>query len=169
MKEVQSALMVATAAATAVLLPFAAAWAGGPPKLREGLWELRAQLIENPGDKHSEFTYRLCRDPAYDKAADEQLKNVKGCNTVIKKLGGGKFSSASTCTVAGITIVSNGLSIYTKDVSVHSETHATYTPPFNGKSEETMTQDQQYVAKCPAGMKPGDRINADGLIRHHDG
>lgn len=166
MRRMQST--VGVAAAIAVLLPCAAAWAGGPPKLREGLWEVRAQIIENPGGKHSEFTYRMCRDHAYDKAADEQLKNVKGCNTVIKNLGGGKFSSASTCTVAAITIVSNGVSIYSKDVSVHSETHATYTPAFNGKSEETMTQDQQYVAKCPANMKPGDRITPDGFIQHHD-
>jgi hypothetical protein len=33
---------------------------------------------------------------ALDKAANEQLKNVKGCSTVIKKLDGGKFSSGNS-------------------------------------------------------------------------
>jgi hypothetical protein len=153
--------------AAAVCLPFAG-HADDLPKLREGLWEVRGQSVENPGDKRREFTYRLCRDHAYDKAAYALLKNVQGCTTAIKKLGGGKFSSASTCTVAGVTVVSNGLSIYASD-STHSESRATYTPAFNGKTEETVTQDQQYVGKCLVGMRPGDTISPDGLIRHHDG
>jgi hypothetical protein len=29
-----------------------------------------------------------------------------------------------------------------------------------------MIQDQRYLGSCPAGMKPGDRIMADGSIVH---
>ncbi len=163
-----TAAAIAAYTITASVLPCAAAYAGDTPNLKEGLWDIRGERIENPGGKRTEFAYKLCRDHAYDKAAEALLKNVKGCTTVIKKLDSGKFSSASTCTVDGMTIVSNGLSLYKSDSSTHSETHAAYTPPFNGKSEETMTQDQQYLGKCPAGMKPGDRIAPDGIIRHHD-
>ena len=151
----------------AALLPIALAWANDPPKIKEGLWEIRGQSIENPGERRTEFTYKLCRNHAYDEAATALLKNVKGCTTVLKDLKGGKFSSASTCTIAGTTIVSNGLTIYISASATHSETHATYTPAFNGKTDETMTEDQQYIGACPAAMKPGETIDPDGIIRHH--
>jgi hypothetical protein len=151
---------------TAVGLPLPVS--AGPPKLKEGLWEIRGQSVESPGDKHADYTYKLCRDHGFDKATNAALKDVKGCSTVVKDQGGGSVASSSTCAVNGITIVSTGLTLYKSDSVTHSETHATYTPAFNGKTEETMTQDQQYVGKCPAGMKPGDRIAPDGiLIRHH--
>jgi hypothetical protein len=153
--------------AAAVLLPITIALASDPPKVKEGLWEIHGQSVENPGEKRTDFTYKLCRNHAYDEASMALLKNVKGCTTVIKDLKGGKFSSASTCTVAGTTIISNGLTAYINDAATHSETHATYTPPFNGKSEETMTQDQQYIGECPTGMKPGETLDPDGVIRHH--
>lgn len=154
--------------AAAVLLPIALAHAGSPPKIKEGLWDIRGQSIEKPGDKIIEFTYKLCRDHAYDKTANSLLKNVKGCTTLFKDQGGGKYESASTCNVAGTTIISNGLTTYKNHESTHSETRAKYTPPLNGKTDEIMTEDQQYVGICPAGMKPGDTMGPDGIVRHHD-
>jgi hypothetical protein len=159
---------IGLSAGVAACLWLAAGCATGPPKLKEGLWEIRGQRIENPGDKRGDFTYKICRDHALDRAADAQLKDVKGCNTVIKKVGDGKYSSASTCQVGGMTIVSTGTSSYKGDESIHAETHAAYTPAFNGKTEESLTEDQQYVGNCSPGMKPGDRINPDGIIWHHD-
>jgi hypothetical protein len=159
---------IAVFTSTAILLPLSAARAGDAPKLKEGLWDVHGERVENPGAKRIQFAYRLCRDHAYDAAAEAQLKDVKDCTTVIKKLDGGKLSSASTCTVDGMTIVSNGLSQFTGDTAAHSETHATYTPPYDGKSDETMTEDQQYLGKCPAGLKPGDRVFPNGIIRHPD-
>jgi hypothetical protein len=149
-------------------LSVTAGCASGPPKLKEGLWEIRGQRVENPGNKHSDFNYKLCRDHALDRAADAMLRNAKDCNTVLKKLGDGKYSSASTCQVAGVTIVSTGTSSYRGDESIHADTHAAYTPALNGKTEETLTEDQQYIGKCPAAMKPGDRLNPDGILWRHD-
>lgn len=145
-----------------------AAQAAEPPKLKEGLWDIRGERVENPGAQRTEFAYKLCRDRAYDKAAEAALKGVKGCTTILKKLGSGEFASASRCAADGMIITSNGLSTYQGDTAVHSETHAAYTPPFNGKTDETLTEDQHYLGKCPAAMKPGDRIAPDGIVRHHD-
>src|SRR6202035_939646 len=97
-----------------------AACASGPPTLKEGFWEIRGQRVENPGNKHSDFNYKLCRDHALDRAADAMLRDVKDCNTVLKKLGDGKYSSSSTCQVAGVTIVSTGTSSYKGDESIHA-------------------------------------------------
>jgi len=153
--------------AAAVLLPAMIAYAIDLPKFKEGLWEIRGQSIENPGARKTEFTYRLCRNHAYDEATAALLKNVKGCSTAIKDLKKGMYSSSSTCTVAGTKIVSSGLTTYIGDAATHSEAHATYTPAYNGKTDETVTQDQQYVGDCPAGMKPGEMVDPDGVIRHH--
>jgi hypothetical protein len=163
-----SALSLALWASIAAWLSVTAGCANGPPKLKEGLWEIRGQRVENPGNKRSDFNYKLCRDHALDRAADSMLTNVKDCNTVLKKQGDGKYSSASTCQVAGVTIVSTGTSLYKGDESIHADTHAAYTPAFNGKTEEMLTEDQQYIGKCPPAMKPGDRLNPDGILWRHD-
>lgn len=156
-----------TFAASALLLQLAIARAADPPELREGLWEIRGESVENPGNKKTVFTYRLCRNHAYDKAMDALVKNVKGCSTEFNDLGGGQFSSASRCEVSGTLIVSRGTYNYQSSTSTRSESSATYTPPLKGKTDETVVQDQSYVGDCPAGMKPGDRIMVDGTVQRY--
>lgn len=155
------------AIAFGVLLPLTAAHAGDPPKLKEGLWEVHVQTEEKPSGARTDITYQLCRDHAYDKTADALLKNLPGCTTVIKDVGKGQFSSTSNCVVNGTTVISSGVTVFTSKSATHSETNAKYLPPFKGKTEETMVQDQQYVGSCPNGTRPGDTISADGFIRHH--
>lgn len=161
-------LLRALAVLTPMLLPLTPALAGDPPQLKEGLWEVRGQTVENPGAKRTDFAYQLCRDHAYDEAENKQLKDVEGCNTVLKDLGGGKLASTSSCQVSGVTIESNGLTVYKGDTFTHAESHATFSPPLEGKSDETITQDQKFLGKCPAGVKAGDRIAPDGRIWHSD-
>jgi hypothetical protein len=122
------------------------------------------QSTENPGAKKTEYAFRLCRDHAYDKETGDLVKNNKNCTTKLQSLGNDRFSAASRCTVSGILIVSQGLSVYQSGVSVHSESAATYTPPLYGKTDETIVADQHYLGSCPAGMKPGDRLMADGSV-----
>jgi hypothetical protein len=49
----------------------------------------------------------------------------------------------------------------------HAESHATYTPSFNGKTEETLLQEQRFLGECPAGINPGDRIMSDGTVQRY--
>lgn len=153
--------------AIALILPLAAL-AGDPPKLKEGLWEIHVQSEEKPTGARTDVTYQLCRDHAYDKTADDVLKNLPGCTTVIKDAGKGRFESASNCVVNGTTVVSTGVTVFTSKTATHSETAAKYLPPFKGKTEETMIQDQRYVGDCPKALKPGDTISPEGFIRHHN-
>jgi hypothetical protein len=138
-----------------------------PPPLQEGLWEVHGRSTENPGGKSAEYTYRLCRNHAFDSAMDAQVKSVKECTTSFDDLGGGRFASASKCAVGGRVIVSRGTYTYESPTSTRTESHATYTPAFNGKTEESLVQEQRYVGNCPAGMNPGDRLMGDGtLVRY---
>jgi hypothetical protein len=63
--------------------------------------------------------------------------------------------------------VSNGTYTYISSTSTHSESHAAYTPAYDGKTDETVIQDQTYVGSCPAGMQPGDRIKVDGTLQRY--
>lgn len=76
------------------------------------------------------------------------------------------MASTSSCQVSGVTIDSTGLMVYKGDTFTHAESRATFTPAFEGKSDETITQDQKFTGKCPEGVKPGDRIAEDGRIWH---
>jgi hypothetical protein len=154
-----------TVSAATLLLTIASA--ADPPPLQEGLWEIRGQSIDNPGGKKSEFTYRLCRNHAYDKAMDAMVKNVKDCTTAFDSLGDGRYSSESRCTIDGTVIESKGTYTYLSATSTRSESHATYTPAYRGKTDETVIQDQNYVGACPAGMRPGDRITVEGTLQRY--
>jgi len=151
----------------AAALLLMAGCAADPPSLQEGLWEVHGQTIEKPANTTATFAYQLCRDHLYDKAATAQMKNVKGCSTLFKKVGDGKFSSASTCVVADTTIVSNGLTTFRSPSATHSEARALYAPALGGKTDETLIEDQTYVGKCPRGMRAGDTMNSDGIVLHH--
>ena len=52
--------------------------------------EIRGQRIENPRNRRTEFTYRLCRSHAYDKAMDDLVKKHKDCTTNFNSPGGGR-------------------------------------------------------------------------------
>jgi hypothetical protein len=127
--------MLASAAA-ALVLPIANA--ANPPDVKEGLWSVHTQSIDNPGDKKREGTYTLCRNHAYDQAAQARAKNVKGCTMISESFEGGKYSSAMHCVAAGTVIESKGTTTFQGDTATHSETHATYTPAMIGVSETTM-------------------------------
>jgi hypothetical protein len=149
------------------MLPMLIAHAADPPEVQEGLWEIHSQSVENPGNKKSDFTHKLCRDHDFDKAGLAIAKNMKECTINIASLGGGKFSADSHCTVDGTVILSKSTAYYPNSTVTHSETHTTYTPALNGKTDEVMIQDQRFVGNCPAGMKPGDQMGADGTVQHH--
>jgi hypothetical protein len=154
---------------SAAVLALAVARAADPPPLKEGLWEIHGHSVENPGGKETDFTYRVCRNHRFDDAMNAQAKSAKECNTSFDDLGGGKYASASTCLVPGTAIVSKGTYTYESATSARSESHATYTPAFHGKSEETISEDQKYVGHCPSNMKPGDRLMSDGTLQHFVG
>jgi hypothetical protein len=157
MNKVMQALAVA-----AIALPIAGAT--DPPALKEGLWSVQGQSINNPGDKKSEATYTLCRDHAYDQSVRDREKNLKGCTTVSESFQDGKYSSEIRCTAGKIAIESKGITTFQGDTSVHSESHVTYAPPLGGTSESTIVRDEKYVGACPAGSQPGDRTNPDGTV-----
>jgi len=160
-------IVLLAVSAAALVLP--AARAADPQELKEGLWQIHTQTTDNPGGKKSEGTYSLCRDHAYDNAVRARAKQVKGCTVTDESLTGGKYSAESHCVVAGTTIDTKSTTTSQGDTAFHSESHSTYSPAMYGVNESTMVMEQKYVGSCPAGAKPGDRVNADGTVMHGRG
>lgn len=142
-----------------------AAHAADPREVKEGLWSVHTQTTDTPGNKKSEGTYTLCRDHAFDQSVQASAKNIKGC-TETQSFQGDTFSSVVHCVTAGTAIDTKGTTTFQGDTAFHSESHTTYTPAFYGAAESSMIMDQKYVGSCPAGVKPGDRTNADGSVIH---
>ena len=137
-----------------------------PPQMKEGLWSVRTQMTDDPGNVKRDFTQKLCRSQAYDQHALDLAKNLKGCKVVSENFTGGTYTAESECNVQGAVIKSKATTTYQGDTAFRSESHATYTPAFHGVSETTVMVDQKYLGACPAGVQPGDRIAADGSITH---
>ena len=70
--------------------------------------------------------------------------------------------------VEGTLIESKGTYTYENMTSTHSESNATYSPPYKGKTDEHVVQDQHYLGGCPAGMKPGDRITGGAVLKYQN-
>jgi hypothetical protein len=158
--------MMLVPTAVALLLPIGVANAADPPEMKEGLWSIHMQTIDNPGNKKSESTSTICRNHAYDKHVQSLAKSQKSCTTVKEGFQGGKYFSELHCVVAGTTIDTKGTATYQGDTAARSENHSTYAPAFGGVTESTMIMDQKYVGSCPAGAQPGDKTSADGHVIH---
>ncbi|HUB79217.1 MAG TPA: DUF3617 family protein [Bryobacteraceae bacterium] len=151
----------------ALLLPLARAT--DPPEVKEGLWSVHMQFTDNPGNKKTEGSYSLCRDHAYDQRARARAKQIPGCTVTSENSAGGKYTVEMRCVKMGSTIEGKSVTTILSDTTVHSESHSTTNPPLAGVSEQTVVMDQKYTGSCPAGAKPGDRINSDGSIMHLGG
>lgn len=153
--------------AAVLSLVLGTAMAVDAPDVKEGLWTVHSQTTANPGNKKSEgTTFTLCRDHAYDKAARDLAKGVKGCRLVSETFKDGKYSTKLHCMTGATVIDTESTITFASDTSTHTETHATYTPAINGVGETTLVQDQEYTGSCPAGTQPGDRTDEDGRVTH---
>jgi hypothetical protein len=71
--------------AAALLLPIWIALGADPPDVKEGLWSIHTQTIDNPGNKKSDSSSTICRNHAYDQYVQSLAKKtMKGC-TVKRK------------------------------------------------------------------------------------
>ena len=150
----------------ALLLASAAVNAVDPPVMKEGLWSIRNQSVNNPGDKRADHTSTVCRSHAYDQHALQEEKSMKGCKTISESLQGNEYSVHTHCVVGGTQIDSKSTVTFKGDSVAHSESHATYSPAMSGISEMTLIQGQSYVGSCPAGVQPGDITEPDGTVLH---
>ena len=148
----------------AILLPMGIAFATNHPDLKESLWSVHTQTINNLGGQKNEGSFTLCLSHSSDQAVEAHAKNMKGCTVSSESFEGNMYSIEMRCTVGTTVIETKGTTTFGDDTSTQSEAHATYTSALAGIGELTMIQDQKYMGSCPAGVLPGNRTNADGTV-----
>jgi hypothetical protein len=130
------------------------------PPLKEGLWESRTQQVSQ--NNKFQTVMKLCRSHDFDKSmkasaksTGENLRKLNQCTDVTSKISANSYLSELHCAKDGS--VSKTTVTYQGDTSYHMELHRK-----DSKSESVTTIDDRYVGSCPADMKPGDAVMADG-------
>ena len=126
------------------------------PLLKEGLLEAHTKMVMN--DKTTDSVMKLCSTREIDKsmkAAGDDIRKRNRCSEVTKRVSADSYSSEMHCDRDDS--VTKTMITYQGDLSSHMELH-TKTRQF----EIVTIIDQRYVGSCPADMKPGEALMADG-------
>jgi hypothetical protein len=91
-------------------------------------------------------------------SSGEELRKKNKCTSAVTQSSPNTYVEESRC-AEGPNAGSVTKIIYTfqGDTASHMEMHIN-----EGKSETVMITDSKYLGSCPAGMKPGDAVMADG-------
>jgi hypothetical protein len=124
--------------------------------MKEGLWSIRDVDTTNPGNKISDSTHSVCRSHAWDQEVQAESKKVmKSCTVLTDTTAGNKHVTEAKCQIVATTITTRAVITSLNENSVHSGTHASYSPALGNVSDTTTIQDQKYQGSCPAGISPG--------------
>jgi hypothetical protein len=131
-----------------------------PPPMKDGLWETHSTQVQQ-GKTVFDTSAKMCQSKELTKSmqsSGEELRKRNACTSTVTQPSPNTYVEESRCakgpnagSVTKITYTYQG------DTASHTEMHTN-----NGKSETVMIIDAKYLGSCPAGMKPGDAVMADG-------
>lgn len=145
-----------------LLISFGIVSEENPPVLKEGLWSIRTDFTEHPSGMHSVVMTSYCRSHAQE----ERTRTKQPCKTLSETSSGGTHIKETECSGSGGTVVKMKFTA-TGDSSVHVETRMSFNPPTSGRTDSVAIVDQKYAGVCPAGVEPGDIMDASGKVIHH--
>lgn len=158
MKLKLSLLMVALSTYTGL----AAADEFTPPPMRDGLWTTHTKQIQH-GKTVIDMSIKICHSQALTnsmKATGQEIRKRNNCTSTVTKPSSNSIVEESSCAKGpNAGRVTKLLYTFQGDTGSHMEMHSGA-----GNSETVMIVDSSYVGSCPAGMKPGDSMMADGKI-----
>jgi hypothetical protein len=127
------------------------------PKMKPGLWETSTSTPGQKGAPAVASKSTMCVTEAVQKdmMAFSQSMGAK-CSKNTTRREGNKFIGEAECSFGPSVMKSTSVATFTSDSSYRVESRSTITPPLNGMSETSATQEANYAGPCPAGMKPGD-------------
>ena len=131
-----------------------------PPPMKDGLWETHSTQVQQ-GKTAFDTSVKMCQSKELTKSmqsSGEELRKKNACTSAVTQPSPNTYVEESRCakgpnagSVTKITYTYQG------DTASHTEMHIN-----DGKSETVMIIDAKYLGSCPAGMKPGDAVMADG-------
>jgi hypothetical protein len=151
---------VLLAAIPSALIGISAADEFKPPPMKDGLWETHSRQTQQ-GKTVFDTSSKMCQSKELTKSMQsngEELRKKNECTSTVTQPSPNTYVEESRC-AKGPNAGSGTKVIYTYqgDTASHMEMHTN-----EGKSETVMIMDAKYLGSCPAGMKPGDAVMADG-------
>ncbi|HLH11550.1 MAG TPA: DUF3617 family protein [Methylovirgula sp.] len=137
----------------------AAAQADDYPPRKAGLWEV---TVQGSGLSH---TMKMCIDAGTDQLFHKMGADVlaKHCSRNDLKVNGATVTTESECKMRGSTVTTTSVTNFTGDSAYHTDIKTHFDPALLGKTDESVTQDAKWTGDCPADMKPGDFVMANGI------
>src|ERR1039457_5576687 len=131
-----------------------------PPPMKDGLWDTHSTQIQQ-GKTVFDTSVKMCQSKELTKSmqsSGEEFRKKNACPSAVTQPSPNTYVEESRC-AEGPNAGSVTKIIYTfqGDTASHMEMHMN-----EGKSETVMIMDSKYLGSCPAGMKPGDAVMADG-------
>ena len=137
-------------------------WADGfkPPPMKDGLWETHSTQIQQ-GKRVFDTSMKMCQAKAVTKSmqsSGEEIRKQNRCTSTVTQPSPNTYVEESHCAEGpNAGTVTKVIYTFQGDTASHVEMHMNV-----DKVETTMITDSKYLGACPAGMKPGDAIMADG-------
>jgi hypothetical protein len=138
----------------------AAALADDYPPRKPGLWLVTIQAAVGPP-----ATMKMCIDADTDQIFHKIGTDLrsKRCAKNDVKVDGDTISAESECKIGSSTVTTTSVTKFDGDTAYHSDVTSHFDPALLGKTDTTITQDGKWSGDCPADMKPGDFVLANGI------
>jgi hypothetical protein len=125
---------------------------------RPGVWEITTSSV---AQKVSPLVSKICLDAD---VSNDALQDM-ACEHYNIARDGDRLVIDAVCTSNRLRITRKKTVTFTGDVAYHIDTNEHYDPPFEGRSDLTMTEDAKWLGPCPAGVRPYEWIEPPpGLI-----
>jgi hypothetical protein len=131
-----------------------------PPPMKDGLWETHSTQTQQ-GKTVFDMSVKMCQSKEHTKSLQstgEELRKENECTSTVTQPSPNSYVEESRCSKGpNAGSVTKIIYTYQGDTASHTEMHMNA-----GKSETVMVMDAKFLGSCPAGMKPGDAVTADG-------
>jgi hypothetical protein len=154
--------MKSLALVAALYIPLGMLSAEEAPPLKDGLWSISTQYVEHPTGNRGQMLISVCRNNAYDK---QSATKPAPCKVLRSGKVNGVWTKDSEC--SGTNVFTTITKTSSDERSSHVETHVFFRPPSLGREENVAITEEKYVGPCPAGVNPGDWLDANGKVAHH--
>jgi len=134
-----------------------------PPPMKDGLWETHTRQTQQ-GKTVFDMSSKMCQSKEQTKSTQStgaELRKMNECTSTVTQPSPNSYVEESRCAKGpNAGLGTKVVYTYQGDTASHMEMHTN-----EGNSETVMIMDSKYLGSCPAGMKPGDAVGADGKPR----
>ena len=132
-----------------------------PPVLKSGLWEV-SRVNTQHGDK-ARLTM-MCLDDSVQAEMREFRMGVakEMCTENDQRVEGNRMTVKVSCKLGPTTMKTTSVMVFSGNTAYHTESTASYDPPFMNMSEAKSTIDGKWTGPCKAGQLPGDVVTETG-------